>query len=77
MNRLANIVLINMLLSIALAAAADTAPAFAPLPALKHPIAVIAHRAGAGIMPENTLAAIRNAIRLGVGLCGTGYSRHQ
>jgi glycerophosphoryl diester phosphodiesterase len=33
---------------------------------LKHRIAVIAHRAGRGIMPENTLAAIRNAIKLGV-----------
>ncbi len=39
---------------------------FAPLPRLKHPIAVIAHRAGRAIAPENTLAAIRNAIRLGV-----------
>lgn len=39
---------------------------FASLPRLKHPIAVIAHRAGRGIMPENTLLAIRNAIRLGV-----------
>ena len=40
-------------------------PSFAPLPKLHHPIAVIAHRAGRGIMPENTLAAIRNAIKLG------------
>ncbi len=39
---------------------------FAPLPRLKHPIAVIAHRAGRGIAPENTLAAIRKAIALGV-----------
>ena len=39
---------------------------FAPLPPLKHAIAVIAHRAGRGIAPENTLAAIRQAIRLGV-----------
>lgn len=38
----------------------------AALPGVRHPIAVIAHRAGAGIAPENTLAAIRNAIRLGV-----------
>ena len=38
----------------------------APLPPLKHSIAVIAHRAGRGIMPENTLSAIRNAIKLGV-----------
>jgi glycerophosphoryl diester phosphodiesterase len=39
--------------------------AHAPLPALKHPIAVIAHRAGRGLRPENTLAAIKNAISLG------------
>ena len=38
----------------------------APLPPLKHPIAVIAHRAGRGIRPENTLNAIKNAIKLGV-----------
>lgn len=37
----------------------------ASLPALKHPIAVIAHRGGASLAPENTLAAFRNAIRLG------------
>ncbi len=36
----------------------------APLPALRWPVAVIAHRGGAGIAPENTLAAIRQAIRL-------------
>jgi glycerophosphoryl diester phosphodiesterase len=45
---------------------ADSPASFAPLPHLKHSIAVIAHRAGRGIMPENTLAAIRNAIKLGV-----------
>ena len=45
---------------------ADETPKFAPLPSLKHPIAVIAHRAGRGIMPENTLSAIHNAIKLGV-----------
>lgn len=38
----------------------------APLPRLRHPIAVIAHRAGRGIRPENTLAAIRNAIQIKV-----------
>lgn len=38
----------------------------APLPALKHPIAVIAHRGGASLAPENTLAAIRRAIKLRV-----------
>jgi glycerophosphoryl diester phosphodiesterase len=36
----------------------------APLPKLQWPIAVIGHRAGSAIAPENTLAAIRNAIRL-------------
>lgn len=65
MNRITGILLLGSLLSAMLAASADT-PSFAPLPRLKHPIAVIAHRAGRGIMPENTLAAIHNAIRLGV-----------
>src|SRR4051812_30983838 len=37
----------------------------APLPGLKHPIAVIGHRGGRALAPENTLAAFRNAIRLG------------
>ena len=41
-------------------------PDFAPLPPLKHPIAVIAHRAGRALSPENTLAAIHKAIALGV-----------
>jgi glycerophosphoryl diester phosphodiesterase len=41
-------------------------PASAPLPPLKHPVAVIAHRAGKALAPENTLAAIRAAIALGV-----------
>jgi len=39
---------------------------FAPLPPLRHPIAVIAHRAGRALSPENTLGAIRKAISLGV-----------
>lgn len=43
----------------------DVNPLFAPLPALKHRVAVIAHRGGRGLMPENTLAAIRHAIDLG------------
>jgi glycerophosphoryl diester phosphodiesterase len=34
----------------------------APLPPLRHRVAVIAHRAGKALAPENTLAAIRNAI---------------
>jgi glycerophosphoryl diester phosphodiesterase len=37
----------------------------APLPSLKHMIAVIGHRGGKALAPENTLAAFRNAIRLG------------
>lgn len=36
----------------------------APLPALRHPVAVLCHRGGAGISPENTLAAYRRAIEL-------------
>jgi glycerophosphoryl diester phosphodiesterase len=59
------ILLIALIACASLAAMAETNFEFAPLPSLKHPIAVIAHRAGRGIMPENTLAAIRNAIRLG------------
>lgn len=35
------------------------------LPKIRNRIAVIAHRGGAGIMPENTLAAFQHAIRLG------------
>ncbi len=35
------------------------------LPRTRNRIAVIAHRGGAGIMPENTLAAFQHAIRLG------------
>ena len=58
--------LLMMMLAFALASRADPPAPFAPLPRLKHPIAVIGHRAGRGIMPENTLSAIRNAIRLGV-----------
>lgn len=38
----------------------------APLPALRNSVAVIAHRGGAGLAPENTLAALRNAVALGV-----------
>lgn len=40
-------------------------PDGAPLPKLKYAIAVIAHRGGRALAPENTLAAFRNAIRLG------------
>lgn len=57
--------LITMLFT-ATISAQSTHPDFAPLPALKHPIAVIAHRAGRALSPENTLAAIREAISLGV-----------
>src|SRR5579871_1635952 len=66
MIRLAGFVLLTVLAVALSAHADDLAASFAPLPRLKHPIAVIAHRAGRGIMPENTLAAIRNAIKLGV-----------
>ncbi len=45
--------------------AADPSMQAAPLPPLRHRVAVIAHRGGAALAPENTLAAIRNAIRLG------------
>jgi glycerophosphoryl diester phosphodiesterase len=38
----------------------------AALPPLRHRVAVIAHRAGKALAPENTLTAIRNAIALGV-----------
>ena len=52
---------------------ATSAPA--PLPRVRHKVAVIAHRGGAAalprwggsaVAPENTLAALRSAIRLGV-----------
>ena len=46
-------------------AVTTSAPA-APLPRIRHPIAVIAHRGGTSIGPENTLAAFREAVRLGV-----------
>lgn len=36
----------------------------APMPVQKWPVAVIGHRAGAAIAPENSLSAIRQAIRL-------------
>ena len=65
-NKLTVLFVAIALISIGLAFTSNVNPDFAPLPPLKHPIAVIAHRAGRGIMPENTLSAIRNAIRLGV-----------
>ena len=37
-----------------------------PLPSVKGKIAVIAHRGGAGLGPENTLAAYRKAIDMGL-----------
>jgi glycerophosphoryl diester phosphodiesterase len=37
----------------------------ADLPAIQHKIAVIGHRGGKALAPENTLTAFRNAIRLG------------
>jgi glycerophosphoryl diester phosphodiesterase len=55
-----------MLLPLFCSMTAPANPPFAPLPALKHPVAVIGHRGGRALAPENTLAAFRNAIRLGV-----------
>jgi glycerophosphoryl diester phosphodiesterase len=66
MIRLAGVALLALFAITQPAHSEDANPSFAPLPRLKHPIAVIAHRAGRGIMPENTLVAIRNAIKLGV-----------
>lgn len=57
---------ISLVFVAALALAAFTPPQAAPLPRLKHSIAVIGHRAGRALAPENTLTAIRNAIRIGV-----------
>lgn len=58
--------LIFTLLCLTLASGAGRADEFAPLPRLKHPIAVIGHRGGRAMAPENTLAAFRNAIKLGI-----------
>jgi glycerophosphoryl diester phosphodiesterase len=52
--------------TVTIAASARREDGPAPLPPIKHPIAVVAHRAGKALAPENTLAAIRNAIQLGV-----------
>lgn len=58
--------LLGMLLAALYLAIAESRQApFAPLPAVKHRVAVIAHRAGRALAPENTLAAIRTAIQLG------------
>lgn len=54
-----------MLLPLLFTLALPQNPDFVPLPKLKHPIAVIAHRGGRAIAPENTLAAFRKAIALG------------
>ena len=58
-------VLIFALLCLTLAAEAVRADEFALLPRLRHSIAVIGHRGGRAMAPENTLAAFRNAIKLG------------
>ncbi len=58
-------VLIFALLCLTMAAEAVRADEFAPLPRLRHSIAVIGHRGGRAMAPENTLAAFRNAIKLG------------
>ncbi|MCW3100467.1 MAG: Glycerophosphoryl diester phosphodiesterase [Chthonomonadaceae bacterium] len=57
--------LILALLCLLQAAEAARVDGFAPLPRLKHSIAVIGHRGGRALAPENTLAAFRNAIKLG------------
>src|SRR5579871_7007541 len=54
------------LISFAFAALAAPPAGFAPLPRLKHAIAVLGHRGGRALAPENTLAAFRNAIKLGI-----------
>lgn len=54
-----------MLLPLLLTLAVADKPEPAPLPPLKHKIAVIAHRGGKAIAPENTLAAFKKAIELG------------
>jgi glycerophosphoryl diester phosphodiesterase len=40
-------------------------PQFAPMPKIRHKVAVCCHRGGSALAPENTLAAYKNAIRLG------------
>lgn len=59
------ILLFMLFLGSALMIASQRPDAFVPLPSVKHRIAVIAHRGGRALAPENTLTAIRNAIRLG------------
>ena len=54
-----------MLLPIILTLAGSANSSFAKLPHLKHSIAIIGHRGGRALAPENTLAAFKNAIRLG------------
>jgi glycerophosphoryl diester phosphodiesterase len=66
MNVVAALVVNLLLTSSCRIAFSDPETPMAPLPTLKHPIAVIAHRAGRNGTPENTLSAIRNAIQLGV-----------
>lgn len=56
---LAPCILLAMVPAMALAASDRAA-----LPALRYGVAAISHRGGAGIAPENTLAAYRQAIRL-------------
>jgi len=57
--------LFSVLLAAVTAVAAFAGPDAAPLPQLKHSIAVIGHRGGRALAPENTLAAFKNAIKLG------------
>ena len=60
------LLLTGVLLTCAPLASGQLALPRAPLPPAKHRVAVIAHRGGAALAPENTLAAYRQAIALGV-----------
>ncbi len=54
-----------MLLPFILTISGSSRPTAAQLPHLKHSIAVIGHRGGRALAPENTLAAVKKAIQLG------------
>ncbi len=53
-------------LSVALCSVADPASAQQSLRPAPNSVAVVAHRGGAGLFPENTLAAVKYALFLGV-----------
>lgn len=56
---------LSAVIALVCAPAAPAAYRGAPLPRVRHRIAVIAHRGGRALAPENTLAAFRKAIALG------------